>query len=105
MIIGHTLFKLNFRRHLWKGNLAINMKLPKLEIFLEELQRSQKAVKKSIETAKKTKKQFDKKRRNPQGLKTGDKVQLEAKNIYSNRPSKKLDQKRYRPFKIAKDIS
>ena len=40
MIIGHTLFKLNFRRHLWKGNLAINMKLPKLEIFLEELQRS-----------------------------------------------------------------
>jgi len=29
---------------------------------------------------------------------------LENKNIYSNRPSKKLDQKRYRPFKILKDI-
>jgi len=28
-----------------------------------------------------------------------------SKKIYSNRPSKKLDQKRYRPFRIAKDIS
>jgi len=29
---------------------------------------------------------------------------LEAKNIHSNRSSKKLDQKRYRPFRILKDI-
>ena len=29
---------------------------------------------------------------------------LEAKNIHPNRPSKKLDQKRYRLFKIIKDI-
>ena len=28
-----------------------------------------------------------------------------AKNIYLNRPSKKLDQKRYRSFRISKDIS
>jgi len=38
-------------------------------------------------------------------LKVGDNVWLENKNIHSNRPSKKLDQKRYRPFKILKDIS
>ena len=50
------------------------------------------------------KKQFDKKRRNPQGLQEGENVWLKAKNIYSNRPSKKLDQKRYRPFKILKTI-
>ena len=31
-------------------------------------------------------------------------MQLEAKNIHSNRSSKKLEQKRYRPFKISKDI-
>jgi len=30
---------------------------------------------------------------------------LEAKNIYSKWPFKKLDQKRYRPFRIMKDIS
>ena len=50
------------------------------------------------------KKQFDKKQRNPQELKVGDNMQLESKNIYSNRLSKKLGQKKYRPFRILKDI-
>ena len=54
---------------------------------------------------KNMKKQFNKKRRNPQGLKVGDNVWLENKNIHLNRPSKKLDQKRYRLFKILKNIS
>ena len=51
------------------------------------------------------KKQFNKKRQNPQGLKVGNNVWLENKNIQSNRPSKKLDQKQYKPFRISKDIS
>ena len=50
------------------------------------------------------KKQFDKKRRNPQRLKVGDNMWLEAKNIHLKQPSKKLDQKRYRPFRISKNI-
>ena len=50
------------------------------------------------------KKQFNKKRRNPQELKVGDNVWLENKNIHSNQPSKKLDNKRYRPFRISKNI-
>ena len=29
---------------------------------------------------------------------------LEAKNIHSNQPSEKLDQKRYRPFRTSNDI-
>ena len=37
-------------------------------------------------------------------MKIGDNMWLENKNIHSNRPSKKLDQKRYRPFRISKDI-
>ena len=41
------------------------------------------------------KKQFNKKRRNPQELKVGDNMWLENKNIHSNKPLKKLDQKRY----------
>ena len=56
------------------------------------------------EAQKNIKKQFDMKRRNPQELKVGDNVWLENKNIHSNRPSKKLDNKRYRLFKILKDI-
>ena len=50
------------------------------------------------------KKQFDKKRYNPQGLKLEDNVWLEAKNIQLKWSSKKLDQKRYRSFEITKNI-
>jgi len=50
------------------------------------------------------KKQFNKKRRNPQGLKVGNNMWLGNKNIQSNQPSKKLDNKRYRPFRTSKDI-
>ena len=50
------------------------------------------------------KKQFDKKKRNQQGLKVGDNVWLEVKNIHSKQFSKKLDQKRYEPFRISKNI-
>ena len=58
-----------------------------------------------MDMAKKAmKKQFDKKRRNLQELKVGDNVWLEVKNIHSKQPSKKLDQKRYGPFRISKDI-
>ena len=56
------------------------------------------------EAQKNMKQQFDKKRRNPQGLKVGNYVWLENKNIQSNQPSKKFDNKRYGPFRIAKDI-
>ena len=48
--------------------------------------------------------QFDKRRRNTQGLKVNDHVWLENKNIQLNQLSKKLDNKRYRPFRIVKDI-
>ena len=56
------------------------------------------------EVQKNMKRQFDKKRWNPQGLKVGDNMWLENKNIQLNRPLKKLDQKRYRPFRISRDI-
>jgi len=38
-------------------------------------------------------------------LKVGDNMWLKNKNIHLNRLLKKLDQKRYRLFKILKDIS
>ena len=56
------------------------------------------------EMQKNMKRQFDKKRRNPQGLKVGNNMWLKNKNIQSNQLSKKLDQKWYRSFKILKDI-
>ena len=60
---------------------------------------------KAIEEAQKNiKKQFDKKKRNPQELKVSNNMWLENKNIQLNRPSKKLDNKRYGSFRISKDI-
>jgi len=62
MATRHTLFKLNIRKHLWKGDLIVKKELPKLENFLEELQKNWKAVKKLMKITKKTmKKQFNKK--------------------------------------------
>jgi len=61
------------------------MEFPKLEEFFIELQRGWEKAIKSIEIAKEVMKgQFDKKRQNPQELKIGDNMWLEAKNIYSN---------------------
>jgi len=103
--IGRTPFKLNFGRHPWKGNLMVKTDIPRVEDFLIGLQKSWEQTTKAMkEVQKNMKKQFDKKRRNPQGLKVDDNMWLENKNIHLNRPSKKLDNKRYKLFKISKDI-
>jgi len=70
---GKTPFELNFGRHTWKGDLIVQMEIPRVEEFVKELQKSWKQATNAMEEAqKKMKKQFDKKRRNPQGLKVGD---------------------------------
>jgi len=103
--MSRTLFKLNFGRHPWKGDLMVQTGIPQVEDFLIGMQKSWKHATKAMEGAQKNiKKQFNKKRRNPQRLMVGDNMWLENKNIQSNQPSKKLDNKRYRPFKISKDI-
>jgi len=100
-----TPFELNFGRHPWKGDLMVQMGISWVEEFMKHLQKSWKHTAHTMEESQKNmKRQFDKKRRNPQELKAGDHVWLENKNIQSNRPSKKLDNKRYRPFRITKDI-
>ena len=105
MATERTPFELNFGRYSWKGNLTMQTEFPKLEEFLIGLQQSQKEAIKLVEIAKEAmKRQFNKKKQNTQGLKAEDNVWLEAKNIYLNRPSKKLDQKRYGPFRIIKNI-
>ena len=102
---GRTPFELNFRRHPWKEDLMVRMGIPQVEEFLIGIQKSWKQATKAMEEAQKNmKRQFNKKRRNPQGLKVGNHVWLENKNIQLNRPLKKLDNKRYGLFRISKDI-
>jgi len=103
---GRTPFELNFERHLWKDNLMVQTEIPRVEKSLVWIQRSWEQATKTMEEAQKNiKRQFDKKRWNPQGPKVRDNVWLENKNIQSNQPSKKLNNKRYGPFMISKDIS
>ena len=79
---GRIPFELNFRRHPWKEDLMVQMEIPQVEEFLIRIQKSWEQATKAIEEAQKSmKKQFDKKRRNPQGLKVSNNVWLENKNI------------------------
>ena len=85
MAIERTPFKLNFERHSWKGDLMVKMDIPQVEDFLIRLQNSWEQATKVMEKAQKNmKKQFDKKRRNLQGLKVSNNMWLENKNIHSN---------------------
>ena len=47
---------------------------------------------------------YDRNRQQAVDYKVGDKVWLEGKDIQTNRPSKKLDDKRYGPFKVTEII-
>ena len=83
--MGKTPFELNFGRHPWKGDLIVQTEIPRVEEFIKNIQESWKHAAQAMEEAQKNiKQQFDKKRRNPQGLKVGDHVWLENKNIQSN---------------------
>jgi len=106
VVMGRTLFKLNFGRHPWKGNLVVQSEISRVKEYITGLQKSWEQATKAMEEVQKSmKRQFNKKRQNPQGLKVGDNMWLENKNIQLNQPSKKLDNKRYRPFRISKNIS
>ena len=62
-VIGRTLFKLNFRRYPQKGNLVVQLEIPRVEEFLAGLQKSLEQTTKAMEEVQKNmKRQFDKKR-------------------------------------------
>jgi len=58
-----TPFKLNFGRHPWKGNLVVQLEIPRVEEFLARLQKSWEQATKTMEEAQKNmKRQFNKRR-------------------------------------------
>ena len=61
--MGKTPFELNFGRYPWKGDLMVKTDIPRVEDFLNELQKSWEQTTKAMEEAQRNiKKQFDKKR-------------------------------------------
>jgi len=83
----------------------VEIEIPSLEDLLKKMETTRKEAKTAMERTKETiKRQYDKRTCQSQGLKTEEQVWLEARNIQTNQPSKKLDQKRYGPFTIKKKI-
>jgi hypothetical protein len=99
---GFTPFFLETSQHPWKGKISKEApKRPEVQHFVEELERVRKQAETSLEKARKTMEKQNGKRKVPD-FPDGTKVWLSAENIDTTRPSKKLDAKRYGPFKIVK---
>jgi len=82
---GHSPFCVNYGRHPWKGNLTVEMEIPSLEDLLKKMKTTREEAKTAIEKTKKTmKRQYNKRTRQSQDLKTGEQVWLEARNIQTN---------------------
>ena len=76
---------------------------PAANEFVEEMKTTQQIAKSALKMVSYDMKRFhDRKVRPPVKYKPGDLVLLEAMNIKTEWPSKKLDDKRYGPFKIIK---
>jgi len=83
----------------------VETEISNLEDLLKKMETMREEAKTAMERTNETiKRQYDKSTHQSQGLKTGEQVWLEARNIQTNRPSKKLDQKRYGPFTIKEEI-
>ena len=103
--IGHTLFYVNYGRHPWKGNLTVEIEIPSLEKLLKKIEVTREKARTAMERTKDMmKRQYDKRTCQSKGLKIGEQVWLEAKNIQTNQLLKKLDQKKYGPFTIKEEI-
>jgi hypothetical protein len=98
---GYSPFYVNYGRHPWKGGDAKEAKNEDAEELIKQIQGIQKETEAALKLAAETMKRFyDRKARDRVEYDIGDKVWLEATNLRTDRPAKKLDHKRYGPFKI-----
>ena len=85
-------------------NLSTNV--PSAEQFFKDLEESREEARKALhKAANEMKKYADRKRGPIPDYQVGDKVLLDASNYPSIRPSRKLSERRYGPFKIIEKLS
>jgi len=103
---GHTPFYLNAGQHPWKGEPSSEpTKVNAVEQLVEQMRLAREQAQLAIEgRAKQMKAAHDKRARKHVEHQQGDFVYLESTNLTSDRPSKKLDDKRYGPFKIKRKV-
>jgi hypothetical protein len=97
-----TPFFLNYGYHPWKGEIDITRGNNEASgNFLKQLESARKEASASMARAQeKAEHNYNLRKKESRQLKPGDQVWLEATNLKSKRPSKKLDHKRYGPFQI-----
>lgn len=103
---GYSPFYLNKGYHPDTGaNPRRDVKNESAEQFAERMKKIREEAQAAIEAAHATmKRYYDHKRSNSQEFKVGDLVWLEGTNIKTDRPTKKLEDKRYGPFKILEKV-
>ena len=104
---GHSPFFLNYGRHPHVPTfLPSSNSYPSVEAFHRAIQETQANAKLALERAAVSMKKYADLHRSAQPTYSiGDKVWLDASNLKTNRPAKKLDDKRLGPFPIEKVIS
>ena len=71
---------------------------------LEALAESRRFLQEELAKARESQSKYYNQHRTPMEFEVGDQVSLSGKNLRSKRPNKKLDNKRYGPFKITEKI-
>jgi Integrase zinc binding domain/Integrase core domain len=77
----------------------------KFDEFAERMSKAREEAKCALKRAADDMKRFYDRKRKPEEYKVGEQVWLDAKNVTTDRPKKKLDHKRLGPFKITQKIS
>ena len=93
-------------RHPYKGiNPKIQSDNPTAQAFANEMRKIREEVNSALKKAAEDMEwNYNKKRKESREYKVGDRVWLEGTNISTDRPMKKLDDKRFGPFKIVKKV-
>jgi len=95
-------FYLNYGRHPWKGDINLeDIGNVTVEEHMEKLQNARARAKDPIEQSiEKMKTAYDRGYKPKDDLKIGDLVYIESTNIKTDRPSKKLSERRIGPYKV-----
>jgi hypothetical protein len=98
-------FFLEHGRHPRTGVQDVQVANESAEAFAKRMEEIRQKAKENLEkVAEEMKKHYDERKSPAREYKAGDKVLLEGTNIKTDRPMKKLDDKRYGPFEVEKKV-